>query len=106
MRRRRSTQWAGAPLERNSGSKFSRNDLVARLVAGALAYAEEYSTFSASPAAMVSAPGPGADHEAIGDEQAWAMPKRLRTRFTTGNSMVTSAVLPGIGNDAIGRSAS
>jgi hypothetical protein len=38
--------------------------------------------------------------------QARAMPKRSRSRVTTGTSIVTSAVWPGTRNDAIDRSAS
>lgn len=38
--------------------------------------------------------------------QASAIPKRSRSRLTTGKSKVTSAVLPGSRNEAIGRSVS
>ena len=58
--------------------------------------------FSASRAAMVSA----LIMPRSATMQAWAMPKRSRSRLTTGNNSVTSAVLPGSRKEAIGRSAS
>jgi len=61
-----------------------------------------YSIFSASSAAMVWA----LIMPRSATMQVLAMPKRSRRRRTTGNNIVTSAVLPGIRNEAIGRSAS
>jgi len=61
-----------------------------------------YWIFSASSAAMVSA----LIMPRSATMQASRIPKRSRKRLTTGNSSVTSAVLPGIRREAIGRSAS
>jgi len=61
-----------------------------------------YWIFSASSAAMVSA----LIMPRSATMQASRIPKRSRKRLTTGNSGVTSAVLPGIRKEAIGRSAS